>query len=95
MSSSRVQTTWTGAPRSREISTASRTKSVSERRPKPPPMRVEWTRTDSTGTPAASAAASWVPPAACVGAHTSTPSGRTSAVQFMGSMVAWARKGVR
>jgi hypothetical protein len=40
MSSSRVQITLTGAPTAFDASTAAGMKSISKRRPKPPPIRV-------------------------------------------------------
>ena len=88
MSSSRVQITFTGAATAFETRTASETKSGSSRRPKPPPENVVWMRTFSLANPVTSAATRWASPWFCVGAHTSTPSARTCAVQFIGSMVA-------
>ncbi len=93
MVSSRVQITFTGAPAFLAVSTASATKSVCERRPKPPPRKVVCTCTRSRGTPAISAATFWVELWSWVGAHTSTAPSPMRAVQFMGSMQAWARKG--
>ena len=46
MSSSRVHTTLTGAPIALDTSTASVTKSISPRRPKPPPQNIGFTVTD-------------------------------------------------
>ena len=75
------------------VSTASTMKSISPRRPKPPPSSVVFTVTFSGGTPAMRAAVAWVPPGFWVGAHTTQPSGVTCAVAFMGSMHACSRKG--
>ena len=72
MSSSRVQTTFTGAPTAFDVSTASITKSTSPRRPKPPPRSVTWTFVFfvPTAPPAEPAFQS----ANCVGSHISSPS---------------------
>jgi hypothetical protein len=48
----------------------------------------------SSGTPASSEAAASDASAFCVGPQTSTLSAETLAVQFIGSIVACARKGV-
>ena len=93
MSSSRDQITFTGAPTALEVSSASRMKSSSKRRPNPPPRYVVWTCTFSGATPLIPAPSCWQPVWNWVGAQMSTPSGRTCAVQFIGSIVAWARKG--
>src|SRR6266511_2439195 len=93
MSSSRDQITFTGAPTAWDTRTASETKSGSSRRPNPPPKNVVWMRTLSRGSPVSSAATRCASPWFCVGAHTSTPSARTWAVQFIGSIVAWWTNG--
>ena len=93
MSSSRVQITCTGAPIFIDVSTASCTKSVRPRRPSPHPKKVGCTDTLSIGRPVICAAALCVPCGLCVGAQTSHLSGCTWAVQFIGSIVAWARNG--
>src|SRR5438034_7720082 len=93
MSSSRDHTTLTGAPAAFDVSSASRRKSSSNRRPKPPPRYVVCTLTFSGGTPPIPAPSPWAPVWNCVGAQMSTPSARTCAVQFIGSIVAWARNG--
>ena len=49
------------------------------------------TVTFSGGSPAASAAAAQAPLPLWVGTHTSQAPARTCAVQFMGSIGAWAR----
>ena len=74
-----------------EVSTASVTKSVRLRRPHPHPRFVTWTVTASIGSPVRLAAADCVPCGFCVGAQTSQRLARTSAVQFIGSIVACAR----
>ncbi len=90
----------TETPAALAIPTASATKSVSERRPKPPPRLVVWTVTRSCDTPATLAATPRLPPpnragAAWfwVGTQTTTSWSVTSAVQFIGSMQACARNG--
>jgi hypothetical protein len=85
--------TFTGAPTAFAVSTASTTKSISPRRPKPSPSRVVFTVTFSGGTPTIRAAVAWVPPGFWVGAHTTQPSGVICAVAFMGSMHACSRNG--
>ena len=59
------------------VSTASVTKSASQRRPKPPPRYVVWIFTLSAGSrrPAIAAAVARACPVACVGAQTSTAVG--------------------
>ena len=93
MSSSRVHTTFTGLPTAFDVSTASVTKSASPRRPKPPPRYVVWMWTASAGSPLAAIAACCDAVCPCVGTQTSQRSARTSAVQFIGSIVACARNG--
>jgi hypothetical protein len=83
----------TGAPAAFEISTACTMKSTSMRRPKPPPRNVVRTVICSGLRPVTCAA---TPAAICwnwVGPQTRQESLRTSAVKFIGSMGAWARKG--
>ena len=94
MSSSRVQTSLIGMPAAFDTSTASSTKSVSPRRPKPPPTNVVTTVTASSGRPAIFAAIFCESVCACVGVQSVTPSARTSAVVFIGSIGACARYGV-
>jgi len=48
--------TLTGTPAAFEASTAAGMKSMSKRRPKPPPIKVVWTRTWAGANPAAVAA---------------------------------------
>ena len=88
MSSSRVQTTFTGAPTAFDVSTASITKSTSPRRPKPPPRSIVWTETCPMGSPVSFAAIACDPPGFWVGAQTVHASTVTWAVQFIGSIVA-------
>ena len=76
-----------------ETVTAWTTKSTSPRRPKPPPRNMLCTRTLWCGRPAVFAAAARVRPGAWVETQTSQLLAFTSAVQFMGSMQAWARYG--
>ena len=82
--------TLTGALTAFEICTASRTKWLSKtaRRPKPPPNNVVWTLTCSGLSPAACAAAMRSTVWNCVPVQTSQRSGRTSATQLSGSIVA-------
>ncbi len=93
MSSSRVHTTLTGPSTCLAMRTAATTMSGSSLRPKPPPSRCLWTVTFSTGRPAAFAASDctrvmiWVP------IQISQESGLRCTVQFIGSIVAWARNG--
>src|SRR3974390_2658159 len=93
MSSSRVNTTLTGADTAFDTCTAAITKSCAKRRPKPPPSNVVVTLTFSGGTPTTFAITMRFTPAAWVGAQMSTPDGVTDAVQFIGSMQACARYG--
>ena len=67
MSSSRDQTTFTGAPTAFDVSTASVTKSASPRRPNPPPRYVVWIFTLSAGRPDAAIAALCDAVCPCVG----------------------------
>src|ERR1043166_3013011 len=99
MSSSRDQTTFTGAPAALEASTASTTKSCMTRRPNPPPRNVVFTATFDGSSPAIRAATSCTPPPRAgphwywVGTQTVHLSASTCAVAFIGSMQAWARYG--
>src|SRR2546425_891628 len=93
MSSSRVHTTFTGAPTAFDVSTASTMKSISARRPKPPPSSVVFTMTFSGGRPVSRAAVAWVPPGFWVGAQITHASRLTWAVAFIGSMHACSRNG--
>ncbi len=93
MSSSLDQMSLTGRPTAFEARTAWTTKSTSWRRPKPPPSRVVCSWTRSGGTPSASAAAARARDGFWVGAQISQPLPLARAVQFIGSMVACARKG--
>src|SRR5574341_336893 len=63
-------------------------KSISNRRPNPPPRWVVCTWTFSGGTWPMAAPSPCAPVWNWVGAQMSTPSGRTWAVQFMGSVAA-------
>src|SRR6266566_2193108 len=91
MSSSRVQTTFTGPETCIAIRTARRTKSTSSRRPKPPPRRWLCTWTRSRGRPVSCAAAVRVNVGTCVPTQMSQPSRRTWTVQLTGSIVACVR----
>jgi len=93
MSSSRVHTTFTGAPTAFAVSTASTMKSISPRRPKPPPSKVVLTMTFSGGSPVILAAVACVPPGFWVGAQITHESRLTCAVAFIGSMHACSRNG--
>jgi len=97
MSSSRVQVSFTGRPGiATAACAASTTKSISARRPKPPPISVVRISTCAGGNPAAFAASSRAMLAAWVGAQTvrrGIAPGSKWAVQFMGSRQAWARNG--
>ena len=93
MSSSRVQKTCTGPPAALETATASSTKSVMARRPKPPPRSVVWSVICSGLKPMTRSSAATAIDWPWVGAQISTVRPRTWAVQFIGSMVAWARSG--
>ena len=73
--------------------TAWATESTSSRRPNPPPSKVACNVTASTGTPATWAATARAIWGTWVGAQIVTCPLRTCAVQFMVSMVAWARYG--
>ena len=68
-------------------------KSVSFRRPNPPPMNVVCTVTRSAGIPVMRAAVACVPPGFWVGAQTMHSSRVTCAVAFIGSMHACSRNG--
>ena len=94
MSSSRLQTTFTGPSTCCATLTARAVPSTSSRRPKPPPKRWLWTLTASFGSPVMSATTAWVRAGAWVPTQMSQPSPRTWAVQFIGSIVAWARNGI-
>ena len=93
MSSSRVQINFTGAPTAFDASTAAGTKSTSRRRPKPPPSKVVCTLTcpASARKPRPPRPASSAAPGCR--RRRSQRSALTSAVQFMGSMVACASSG--
>jgi hypothetical protein len=69
--------------------------SPSRRRPKPPPSSITSIVTSSLATPATLAATSTAMLGTWVEAHRCTLPSATRAVQFTGSIVAWARKGAR
>ena len=77
MSSSRLQTTFTGPSTCCAILTASTVPSTSSRRPKPPPSRWLWILTASFGRPVTSATVAWVSVGAWVPTQISQPSLRT------------------
>ena len=94
MSSSRVHTSFTGAPIAFEISTACAMKSRSMRRPKPPPRKVV-SIVICSGLSLVMAAV--MPSAACwnwIEPISSAESLRTSAVKFIGSIGECERNGI-
>ena len=94
MSSSRVHTSFTGAPIAFEISTACAKKSQSMRRPKPPPRKVVLMVICSGLRPVIAAA---MPIASCwnwIEPISSAESLRTSAVKFIGSSGECDRNGI-
>ena len=95
MSSSRVQTTFTGTPAALATWTASPTKSEAglARRPKPPPRNAVWMVTCSGLTPAICAAAPWSTVWNWVPVQISQRPLSSLTVQLSGSIGAWARNG--
>ena len=92
MSSSRVHCSFTGTPARCEIAAASHMKSLYSRRPKPPPIRVWWSRILDLSMPIVRATASMPLPGVCVGAQISMAPSANEAVQFCGSSWAWLTK---
>ena len=94
MSSSRLHSVCTGLPGTAAAMTAAcAMKSTSRRRPKPPPISIGCTVTSCTDRLVPNAAASRAKLGTCVPVQTLTPDCCTCTVQFIGSMVAWARYG--
>ena len=81
----------TGLPEIFDSSVASIVKSGAKRRPKPPPSSSVLTFTLAGVTEATWLRMPWFGPWLCVPAQISTESPFTQAVQFSGSMQAWAR----
>ena len=88
-SSSRLRISFTGRFTAFATSAASTEASTVARRPKPPPRNIWCTRTMSGVVPSALATSSCVRVGACVPTQMSTPSRRTWAVEFIGSICAW------
>ena len=93
MSSSLVQSILTGMPAALEISAAWRIKSSSNLRPNPPPRKVVSIVTSSGLTPAAAAATACPPCWNWIGPIILHLPLDTSAEQFTGSIVEWAKYG--
>src|SRR6267142_697329 len=95
MSSSRVQTTFTGIPAAFATCTASATKSDRgfARLPNPPPRKAVWMVTCSGGTPAIFAAMVWSLVWNCVPVQISQRFPSSFTVQLSGSIGACARYG--
>ena len=95
MSSSRVQTIFTGSFAALATCTASRTKSEVgvARRPKPPPRNRVWISTCSGLRPVIWAAVPWSTVWNCVPVQISHSSAVMRTVQLSGSIGAWARYG--
>ncbi len=83
----------TGVPTCLPTFSAWPMKSVSSRRPKPPPSRWLWTVILSAPRPVIFTAVSTARVGTCVPTQISQASERTQTVQLTGSMVAWARNG--
>ena len=93
MSSSRVQSSFIGTFACFAIAAASAMYSVISRRPKPPPERVMWTVMSVSGMPNVRETSARPAAGDCVGAHSSSLPPSKRAVQFCGSIGAWAMNG--
>src|SRR4030095_8986272 len=91
MSSSRDQITFAGLLTALDTKAACTTKSTSNRRPNPPPSKVRLIVTFSGGSFSNPLSTSFASSGPCSGPHTAQESLVTCAVQFIGSIVAWAR----